>query len=62
MAEIRASDKEMLTAQDIAPVLGAHPQTIRETAKQAPERIGYPFTFSGNRMIIPRAGFINWYL
>lgn len=61
MAEIRACQKDTLTPQDIAPVLGAHPQWIRETARRTPELIGYPFTFSGNRMIIPAAGFINWF-
>lgn len=59
--EIRASDKPMLTVQDISEVLGAHPQWIRDTIKQTPERVGYHFTFSGNRILIPRVGFINWY-
>jgi hypothetical protein len=26
-----------------------------------PERIGYPFTFVGTRMKIPRVGFLRWY-
>ena len=61
MTEIRKSDKDVLTVADIAPVLGAHPQWIRTTAQETPELIGYPFTFSGKRMIIPRIGFINWF-
>ena len=61
MAEIRASNQDVLTVQDIAPILGAHPQWIRETAKQTPDLIGFPFCFIGNRMKIPRIGFINWY-
>ena len=60
MDEIRASDRDVLTVQDIAPVLGAHPQWIRTTARETPELIGYHFTFSGNRMIIPREAFIRW--
>ena len=60
MDEIRASDKDVLTVRDIAPVLGAHPQWIRTTAKETPERVGFPFAFSGNRMKIPREGFIRW--
>lgn len=60
MAEIMASQEPMLTPDDVAGVLGSHPATIRETAKQHPERIGYPFTFVGNRMKIPRIGFLRW--
>lgn len=60
VAEIMASQETMLTPDDVAGVLGSHPATIRETAKQHPERIGYPFTFVGNRMKIPRIGFIRW--
>lgn len=57
-AEIKASDKVFLTPGDIAPVLGSDPQTIRVTARTAPERIGFPFTFTGNRMKIPRLPFL----
>lgn len=60
MEEIRASGKDVLTVADIAPVLGAHPQWIRKTAQDTPQLIGYPFTFTGNRMKIPREGFIRW--
>lgn len=60
MAEITASKEPILTPDDVAEVLGSHPATIRETAKQHPERIGYPFTFVGNRMKIPRIGFLRW--
>lgn len=58
LEEIRRSDKAFLTPGDIAPVLGSDPQTIRVTARTAPERVGYPFTFSGNRMKIPRLAFL----
>ena len=61
MTEIRASAKEMLTPADVAKVLGSDQHTIRETAKKAPERIGFPFCFIGTRMKIPRDGFIRWY-
>lgn len=58
LEEIRRSDKAFLTPGDIAPVLGSDPQTIRVTARTAPERIGFPFTFTGNRMKIPRVPFL----
>ena len=59
--EIRKAGKECLSPQDIAGVLGSQANTIRLTAIQYPERIGYPFTFSGNRMKIPKDGFLKWY-
>ncbi|MBQ9256202.1 MAG: hypothetical protein IJ181_03680 [Acidaminococcaceae bacterium] len=61
MNEIRNSEKDILTAYDISEVMGSKPQTIRLSAKQHPELIGYPFAFHGNRMKIPRIGFINWF-
>lgn len=61
MAEIRRSGKDILTPADVAEVFGSHPQTIRITAREHPERIGYPFTFAGTAMKIPRIGFINWF-
>ena len=61
MQEIMDSDKEMLTAEDIAEVTGSNPQTIRLSAKQRPDLIGYPFAFHGNAMKIPRIGFIRWF-
>ena len=61
LAEIRQSDKDILTPDDIAEVMGSNPQTIRLSAKQHPELIGYPFAFHGSAMKIPRIGFINWF-
>lgn len=61
MDEIRRSDKDLLTPQDISGVLRADPQTIRLSAREHPELVGYPFTFHGNAMKIPRSGFINWF-
>lgn len=60
LAEMKNAKTAILTPDDVAEVLGSHPATIRETAKQHPERIGYPFTFVGNRMKIPRIGFLRW--
>ena len=60
MDEIRRYGKDVLTVEDIAPVLGAHPQWLRQTIKESPQRIGFAFTFSGGRIIIPRIAFIKW--
>lgn len=58
--ELRSSDKEYFTPADVAPVLQCDPQTIRETAKKRPHLVGYNFTFTGNRMKIPRLAFLRW--
>jgi hypothetical protein len=59
--EIRLCDKDFLIPKDIAEALGSDPHNIIVTARMYPERIGYPFTFVGNRMKIPKAGFLSWY-
>ena len=40
--EIRNSDKVFLTAEDIAPIIGSNPQALRITARNHPERLGFP--------------------
>ncbi len=59
--EIRNTTKTMLSAEDICKVLGSDPCDIRLTARKTPWLIGYPFTFVGRRMKIPRNGFLRWY-
>ena len=60
--EIRNSDATMLTAYDIAEILGSDPQTIRLTAVQEPEALGPlgPIRI-GNRVKFPRMRFLGWY-
>lgn len=52
-------DKLFLTPADVAPVLGSDPQTIRLCARHRPELLGFSFTFSGNRMKIPKRSFLR---
>ena len=58
--EIKASTKLFLTPADVAPVLGSDPHTVRCTARQRPDLLGFQFTFSGNRMKIPRIPFLRF--
>lgn len=58
--DIRGLEKPFLTPKEVAGVLGSDPQTIRVTARTAPERVGFPFTFTGNRMKIPRIPFLRF--
>ena len=60
LEDLRASPKAFFTPGDVCGVLGSNPQTIRVTARQRPELIGYEFTFVGNRMKIPRVPFLRF--
>lgn len=60
LEEIKTSAKLFLTPADIAPILGSDPHTVRCTARQRPELLGFQFTFSGNRMKIPRIPFLRF--
>ena len=60
LEDIIASDKIFLAPGDICDVLGSNPQTIRVTARQQPDLLGFEFTFSGNRMKIPRVPFLRF--
>lgn len=60
LEEMRKSEKVFLSPSDVAGVLESDPHTIRCTAQQRPDLIGYPYTFTGNRMKIPRLRFLEW--
>ena len=58
--DLCTSTKAFLSPTDVCGVLGSNPQTIRVTARQRPDLIGYEFTFVGNRMKIPRIPFLRF--
>ena len=60
LTRIAASDVEMLTPADVAPVLGCHPYAINVAAKEDPARLGFPVCLIGNRVKIPRRAFLRW--
>lgn len=60
LAGLAASDVEMLTPSDVAPVLGCHPYAINVMAKEDPARLGFPVCMVGNRVKIPRRAFLRW--
>lgn len=62
-AEIKASDKDFLTPNDVAGVLRCNPHEIRLKARDEKWRplLGFPVVCIGNRVKIPRIGFINFW-
>lgn len=60
LAEIRKSDKTILTPGDVAETLGMDAQTIRVQAARDPRALGFPVMRAGTRTRIPREGFLRW--
>lgn len=60
VSELIESPKAFFTPGDVSGVLGSNPQTIRVTARQRPDLIGFEYTFVGNRMKIPRIPFLRF--
>ena len=60
LAEIKASDKAMLLATDVAPVLRCNPHLIRVQAHEFPEALGFPVVVIGHRTLIPRKPFLAY--
>lgn len=57
---VHKRDREYFTADEICGVLGADPHTIRLTAAQRPELLGFPVIRIGNRVKIPRIPFLRY--
>lgn len=60
VSDLIESPKAFFTPGDVSGVLGSNPQTIRVTARQRPDLIGFEYTFVGNRMKIPRIPFLRF--
>lgn len=60
--ELRDCKKAFLDCVDIAPFMESDPQTLRSQAQSDPRKLGFPVCVCGNRVKIPRIGFINWYM
>jgi hypothetical protein len=53
------TDREWFSADEICSVLNTNPQTLRTTARQRPELLGFPAIVSGNRVRFPRIPFLR---
>lgn len=53
------TDREWFTPAMVSGVLNANPHTIRTTARQRPELLGFPVILAGNRVKIPRIPFLR---
>jgi hypothetical protein len=60
LEELEALPTEILTCQQIAPLLGANPATIHGQATDRPELLGFPVIVMGRRVKIPKAAFLRF--
>ncbi len=63
LEEIKASDKVMLNAVDVAEILETDPHSIRIMAHEHPAALGFPVTICGDkgrRVKIPRVQFLRY--
>lgn len=59
--EIRASDKEVLTPADIAPLLGCKPYSINVQAHADKSKLGFKVVITNRRVKIPRRAFLEFW-
>ena len=60
LKEIEESTKEVLTCQDVAPVLQCSPATLHMQAIEQPWRLGFPVIVMARRVKIPRRPFLAY--
>ena len=60
LEELEALPTEILTCQQIAPLLGANPATIHGQATDRPELLGFPVIVMGRRVKIPKKPFLRF--
>lgn len=58
--KLKQMKEDFISAADVAPLLGVHPQSIRSQAQSDSSKLGFPVSVIGRRVRIPRAAFINW--
>lgn len=58
--DVAANPKDLLNCEDIAPFLSIHPQDIRDQCKRDPSKLGFPVIVCGQRVKIPKEGFIHY--
>lgn len=60
LAEVEAMDREFLTPEIVAGVIGWDPYSINVQVKEDPSRLGFPVSMCGTRVRIPKEGFLRF--
>lgn len=59
-SELKNCDKEFVNSADIAKIIGIDPYALTLTARENPEKLGFPCMVVGRRVRFPRRAFIKW--
>ncbi len=60
LQEIKDCPKEILVPSDIEGLLGCDRYSINLQANRDPSKLGFPVIVMGNRVRIPKAGFVRF--
>ena len=60
LSGIESVDVAWMTADEVAAILGTTPTTLRKTALEDINRLGFPCCIIGHSLRIPRDGFYFW--
>ena len=60
LAEVEAMDREFLTPEIVAGVIGWDPYSINLQVKADPTKLGFPASMCGTRVLIPKEGFLRF--
>ena len=60
LEQIAQIPDEILTCQQVAPILKADPGTIHQQAIEMPWLLGFPVIVAGRRVKIPKRAFIRF--
>lgn len=58
--DVRAMDREMLTADVVSQVVEIDPHALRLMARERPELLPFPYMVYGHQVRFPRLAFIRW--
>ena len=59
-ADIENIRDETLTPLQVGAFLHINPQSIRQKARECPEKLGFPVIVIGSRVLIPKRAFIQF--
>lgn len=60
LKEMQESDKDFLTPEDVAEVLGCDQYAVNLQAQADPLKLGFAVNVMGRRVRIPRRPFLRW--
>lgn len=62
ISELENSPNETIDIKEAAAYLGMDSQCMRNQAQEEPAKLGFPVVVVGNRVVIPRRGFLHFVL